>query len=149
SRARDHRLRRAWRPRMKPPRQPHCVDDPRFPVRPDNRPALPRIGYRIGTYSDIRASLLRALDLEPNLVEWTYRGADDPGIALLEGAAIVGDILTFYQDLYANEAFVRTAAWRKSIADLVRLTGYRLAPGVGGRAAFTFEVQGDQPVTIP
>ena len=74
--------------------------------------------------------------------------ADDPGIALLEGAAILGDILTFYQEHYANEAYLRTAAWRESVAELVRLTGYRLAPGIGGRATLAFEARGKAPVTI-
>ena len=33
-----------------------------------------------------------------------------PASRLLEGAAILGDILTFYQEHYANEAYLRTAA---------------------------------------
>ena len=48
---------------------------------------------------------------------WTHRDADDPGIALMEGAAILGDILTFYQEHYANEAYLRTAAWRERLSD--------------------------------
>ena len=80
-----------------------------FPERPKNRPALPRIGYRIGTYSDFREHLIRRLNASTELSSWTHREPDDPGIALLEGAAVLGDVLTFYQELYANEAFLRTA----------------------------------------
>lgn len=119
-----------------------------FPRRANNRPGLPRIAYRIGRYADFREAMLRAIDAAPELQGWTHREADDPGIALLEGAAIVGDILSFYQEHYANEAYLRTAAWRESIAELVRLTGYRLAPGIGGRATLAFEVRGTSPVTI-
>lgn len=126
-----------------------CVEPLRFPDRPRNRPGLSRIGYRIGTYADFREALLRSLHRDPVLSGWTHRGPDDPGIALLEGASILGDILTFYQELYANEAFLRTARWRESIADLVRLLGYRLAPGLGGRGVFAFGVSGNTPVTIP
>ncbi len=115
----------------------------------NNRAGLSRIHYRLGSYADIRAALLRELDTKTGLAQWTYRGADDPGIALLEGASILGDILTFYQELYANEAFLRTAQWRESVAELVRLLGYRLSPGLGGRATFAFEVKGDEPVDIP
>lgn len=118
-----------------------------FPRRIDNRPALPRIAYRIGRYADFREAMIRALDAAQELAAWTHRGADDPGIALLEGAAIIGDILSFYQEHYANEAYLRTAAWRESIAELVRLTGYRLAPGIGGRATLAFEVRGG-PLTL-
>lgn len=126
-----------------------CVEPLRFPKKLKNRPGLSHFDYRIGTYAGIRDALLRNLDKTADLSQWTYRGADDPGIALLEGASILGDILTFYQDLYANEAYLRTAQWRESIGDLVRLLGYRLSPGLGGRALFAFEVKGDQPIAIP
>ena len=85
----------------------------------------------------------------PNLQNWTHRAPDDPAIALLEGASILGDILTFYQETYANEAFLRTAQWRESISDLVRLLGYRLSPAVGGNATFAFEIKKDESVVIP
>src|SRR5215471_10755932 len=130
-----------------------CCPDPRCArdqqVSEDNRPGLPHINYRIGAYPDIRTALLHHLNRTASLAAWTHRGADDPGIALLEGAAVLGDILTFYQELYANEAFLGTAQWRDSISDLVRLLGYRLSPGLGGRATFAFEVKGDKPVIIP
>lgn len=115
----------------------------------DNRPALPRFNYRIGTYGSIREYLLHGVNNAPNLRGWTHREPDDPAIALLEGAAILGDILTFYQEIYANEAFLRTAQWRESISDLVRLLGYRLSPALGGSATFAFELKKDEPVTIP
>jgi len=126
-----------------------CLEPLIFPKRPSNRPGLSRVSYRIGTYSDIREFLLRNLNKDVTLAPWTHRGSDDPGLALLEGASILGDILTFYQELYANEAYLRTAQSRESIADLVRLLGYRLSPGLGGRGAFAFEISGDASVVIP
>ena len=126
-----------------------CVETLLFPKKIENRPGLSTIDYRIGTYSDFREALLRRLNSDPNLSSWTHRQADDPGIALLEGASIIGDILTFYQELYANEAYLRSAKWRESISDLVRLLGYRLSPGLGGKATFAFEVKGDKPVVVP
>ncbi len=121
----------------------------RFPVTITNRPALSKIAYRIGSYGDFRAALLHALDKSSALATWTYRGADDPGIALLEGASILGDILTLYQEVHANEAFLRTAAMRESVSDLVRLLGYRLSAGLGGNGLFAFETRGDEPITVP
>lgn len=119
-----------------------------FPRRAANRPGLPRIAYRIGRYPDFVEAMRRRIDAAPELAAWTYRGADDPAIALLEGSAILADILSFYQEHYANEAYLRTAAWRESVAELVRLTGYRLAPGLGGRATLAFEARGVAPVVI-
>lgn len=134
---------------MKPDCRNDCVEPLLFPKKPNNRPGLSHIGYRIGTYSDFREALLRNLNKDSILAAWTHREPDDPGIALLEGASILGDILTFYQELYTNEAYLRTAQWRESIADLIRLLGYRLSPGVGGRATFAFEVKGEKSVVIP
>lgn len=124
-----------------------CSPNDRVSV--DNRPALPHFNYRIGTYGSIREWLFDRLNQTPTLLNWTHRAPDDPAVALVEGAAILGDILTFYQDTYANEAYLRTARWREDIAELVRLLGYRLSPAVGGSATFAFEIKKDEPVAIP
>ncbi len=130
-----------------------CPNDCRtplvFPLPIHNRPGLSRIGYRIGTYTKFREVLLHYLDQSPELAPWTYRGSDDPGIALVEAASVVGDILTFYQDLYANEVYLPTATLSQSVAGLVRLVGYRLSPGVGGNATFAFQITGSTPIAVP
>jgi hypothetical protein len=126
----------------------NCPRPEVFPRSIDNRPGLSRIGFRIGTYADFREALFNALDRSPLLLPWTHRQPDDPGIALLEGVAILGDILTFYQELYANEAWLRTATWPESVTGLVRLLGYRPAPGIGGEASAAFEFKGATPVTV-
>ena len=61
-----------------------CKAPPVFPRPIANRPGLPRVAYRIGTYSDFRAELFSRLDRDPVLEPWSYRGADDPGIALID-----------------------------------------------------------------
>ncbi|MFT3692979.1 MAG: hypothetical protein QM831_07550 [Kofleriaceae bacterium] len=134
---------------MKPPQTPECSPAQTFPEVITNRPGLDRIRYRVGDYAGIRRWLFEQLDKSQKLAAWTYRGADDPGIALYEGAALVLDSLTFYQEAYANEAFLRTATWRESVAELVRLLGYRLMPGIGGVGTFAFELDADKPITIP
>ncbi len=126
-----------------------CRKPPVFPRTIFNRPGLKRIDYRIGSYAEMREHMFDLLDKEPMLAAWTHRAPDDPGIALIESAAIVGDILTFYQRLYANELYLRTAEWRESVAELVRLLGYRLAPGLGGEATFALAVKGGAAVTVP
>ena len=102
----------------------HDCDRPAaFPAVLFNRPGLRKIGYRIGGYAEMRDHMLARLDAHPLLAAFTHRGADDPGIALLEGAAVVGDILTLYQDVYANELYLRTARGRESIAAPTRSRG--------------------------
>ncbi len=134
---------------MNPPCTNNCSTPQVFPRTINNRPGLSRIAFRIGTYSDFRQALLSELDRTQLLLPWTHRQPDDPGIALLEGVAILGDILTFYQELYANEAWLRTATWPESVTALVRLMGYRPAPGIGGESAAAFEFKGATAVTVP
>lgn len=126
-----------------------CTRPDRFPKTIENRPGLTTLDTRIGSYADLRRHMLRRVDEHPALAAWTHRLPDDPGIALIEAAAEVGDILSFYQDLYANEAYLGTAKWRDSVGLLVRLLGYRLAPGTGGRARLAFTAKGERPVTVP
>ncbi len=114
----------------------NCDEEFRFSMKIYNRPGLDQISYRIGRYSDFRKYVLNGLYRSKELTGWTHHSPDDPAFALLEGACILSDILTFYQQLYANEAYLRTAKEKESISDLVILTGYQLSPGLGGSATF-------------
>src|SRR5258707_13797059 len=80
----------------------------------------------------------------------TTRESDDPAIALLDAWAILGDVLTFYQERIANEGYLRTATERRSVLELARLVGYQLRPGVAASVflAFTMD-KSAAPVTIP
>jgi hypothetical protein len=81
----------------------------------------------------------------------TTRNANDPSIALLDGWATVGDILTFYQERIANEGYLRTATERRSVLELARLVGYKLRPGVSATAylAYLLDEKATEPVEIP
>ena len=48
---------------------------------------------------------------------------------MLEWWAYLADVLTFYNERYANESYLRTATQPGSIANLVALLGYQPAPG--------------------
>jgi predicted phage baseplate assembly protein len=117
----------------------------------DNRPRLSSLRYRVGVYATFFESMLARLGSRavPGLSGLTSRALDDPSIALLDGWAIVADVLTFYQERIANEGFLRTAAERRSVIALARLVGYALRPGVAATAylAYTLEKTGD--VVIP
>lgn len=109
----------------------------------DNRPGLEAIAYRVGTHSQFKQSLLAHLsDAKlPQLQGLKTREEDDFAIALLDAWATVADVLTFYQERIANEAYLRTARERVSLLYLARLIGYELRPGVAANTylAFTLE----------
>ncbi len=108
------------------------------PLEVENRPALSAIAYRIGTYASFRESMLEEIVRTPELAPLTTRRDDDYTITILDLWAAVADVLTFYQERYANEAFLRTAIRRESIARLARLIDYRLRPGVAALAWLAF-----------
>jgi hypothetical protein len=85
----------------------------------------------------------------PELARLTTRESDDYAITMIELWAAVADVLTFYQERYFNEAFLRTARFRDSVARLAALLDYRLKPGVAARASIVFRVDPDTRVTIP
>ena len=73
--------------------------------------------------------MLEAIAPTPELATLTTRATTTTRSPSLELWAAVADVLTFYQERYANEAFLRTATRRESVAALARLLDYRLAPG--------------------
>src|SRR4051794_8367005 len=105
---------------------------PETPQPITNRPALAEIAYRVGTYSAFRASMLAALSDPANLALGPLRTRDDSDftIALLDAWSVTADILSFYNERIANEAYLRTAVDRRSVFELARLVGYRPSPGV-------------------
>src|SRR6185295_1518455 len=76
---------------------------------------------------------------------------------LCDSFAVLADVLTFYQERIANEAFLGTATERRSVLMLARLIGYQLNPGVAASTALAFTLESApgmpslaaQPVTIP
>ncbi len=110
------------------------------PVRVYNRPGLNAISYRTGNYTQFRESLLARLSASGlwALRQLTTRDNDDFTIALLNAWAVVSDVLTFYQERIANEAYLGTATEQLSITELARLIGYELRPGVAASTYLAF-----------
>ena len=105
-----------------------------------NRPALSALAYRTGSYSTFLGSMLAALSDPdwPALSALRTRDSSDFTIALLDAWAISLDIITFYQERLANEAFLRTAVDQRSVFELARLLGYVPSPGVAASSVLAF-----------
>jgi hypothetical protein len=84
--------------------------------------------YTNRDFSSLVESLLEVAALK--VPEWTDRSENDLGRLMLELFAYVGDVVFYYQDRVANEAFLETAVERRSVIDLLALIGYTLStPG--------------------
>lgn len=101
----------------------------------DNRQV---IDYLARDYDGFRRALL---DLIPaKLPEWTDRSEANFGVVLVELFAYLADILSYYQDRLANEAFLPTAQERRSVIEHLRLIGYEMAPAAAATARLSLVV---------
>jgi hypothetical protein len=132
-----------------------CAVEP-AELPPENRPGLPALQYRLGTWSTFLARMLTQVPKQTvtdgtatftPLETLNRRAADDPAVALLDAYAVVCDVLTFYQERIANEGFLRTATERRSVLELARAIGYELGPGVAASTYLAFTV--DPTPTAP
>lgn len=149
------------------------------PLPEINRPGLPALNCRAGTYATFLESMLarisglyldvpvspgssqlrrifplNGLVLNGNVLQRTGAGLStrelsDPSIALLDAFATMGDVLTFYQERIANEGYLRTATELRSVLELAKLVGYRLRPGVSASVYLAFTVYDGFNGTIP
>ena len=120
------------------------------PLGVTNPPGQPRIAYRVGTHGSFKESLEARLSGQTALRALTTRQDDDPTIALLDAWATVLDVLTFYQERIANEAYLRTATELQSILELAHEIGYELGPGAaaGTDLVFTLETAPGAPESV-
>jgi hypothetical protein len=135
------------------------------PERITNRPGLSAIAYRAGTYATFFETMVARLSnlyldvpsppgsatlarIRP-LSRLTTRESDDASIALLDAWAVMADILTFYQERFANEGYLPTALERRSVVELAKLIGYRARAGVAASVNLAFTVADDFNGIIP
>lgn len=129
-----------------------CGATARTPLPLANRPGLAALSYRVGSHADFRATMQAGLSdaALPALAGLRTRELDDPAMALLDTWAVGADVLSFYTERIANEAYLRTATERRSVLELARLVDYRLRPGVAASVYLAYTVEKDSPpVTIP
>lgn len=131
---------------------PSIIAHDREPVTASNLPFQPRIAYRADDYSSLRAKLLQ--HLQEQFPRWNGRlsenqGRQDLAVVFVEAFAYLCDILGFYQDCRANEAFLRTARLADSLTELCALIDYRPAPGAAASTLQAFTLKDGQTGTIP
>ena len=116
-----------------------------------NPPGLATIAYRVDDFAGFRHALLEPLPGEQALLGW-HPAPADLGLQVLEWWAYLGDILTFYNERFANESYLRTAELPESVTDLVALLGFVPRPAiaaVGKVAAIRSRSRPHEPVVVP
>ena len=135
---------------------PQSVPPPAAPILPTNPPGLSSVAYRIGAFATFRRAMLSDVALRdllgetPNpFIHWREGADSDYQTALIELWAYLGDILTFYQERIANEAYLPTATQRDSLLRLAELIHYRPAPGAAAAGLAAFTVEKGKTLDIP
>ena len=114
-----------------------------------NDPYLSLINYRIGSYSTFKYSMIEAIKKDIVFKDrWTDYSQSNDGIVLVEMWAYLLDILSYYQERIANEAFIRTAQLRESVIRQCKLIDYKLSPGVSATTFVQFIAEKDRSGTI-
>lgn len=117
----------------------------------DNRPGLDVLRYRVGTHASFFQTMKDHLSSAryPGLENLLTRESRDFSLALLDAWAVIGDVLTFYQERIANEGYLRTCTEKQSIVELARLVDYRLQPGVAASVYAAYVLEQDAVTMIP
>lgn len=104
-----------------------------------NLPGRDLIVYRVGNYTTFRRALLLPLKdsdgkiQEYEISNWHPTAQGDLGLQMMEWWAYLADILTFYNERIATQAYLRTADLPESVQRLIRILGYRPRPGIGAQ----------------
>src|SRR5258708_6697103 len=109
----------------------------------DNRQV---IDYLARDYASFRKALINLIPAK--LPEWTDRSEADFGIVLIELFAYMADILSYYQDRIANEAFLKTAQERRSVIEHLNLIGYELQGAAPASARLSIIVSNDRNTVV-
>jgi len=115
-------------------------------IIPAGLESLPR---QIATFHEFRTAMLSSIGEQPALADWRARSSDDLGIMLLEMWAYVCDSISFYDEVIANESYLRTARLRPSLRKLVGLLGYIPRPASAATVDLAVFADGRQPITLP
>jgi hypothetical protein len=112
------------------------------PIIEANSPRLATIRYRPARFTDVKASMVRALSdaRRPGLQMLGARDDRDHTIALLDAFAALADSVGFYVERSAREAWLRTAEEPLSIRMLARQVGYEPRPAIAAEAQLAFEL---------
>lgn len=105
------------------------------------------IDYTGRDYYSLRDDIIARI--QARIADWTASDPADFGVAIAEAFAYVGDVISYYIDRIANEAFITTATQRDSLLALSNMYGY--TPSGYRQASLTLQFSNAdvRGVTVP
>jgi len=108
--------------------------------------AITKIDYTSKDFDSIRSSLIDYC--RAKFPQWSDFFDSNNAVAILEMFAYVGDILCYYMDLYANEAFIDRAQIRKNLVSLSKLIGYSVVNAKAATVTLRFTLKQTNPYNV-
>jgi hypothetical protein len=108
--------------------------------------ANPPIDYTSKDYAAFRQDMIDSI--ATRLPAWTSRSPNDIGIVLIELFAYQADILSFYGDRIASEAFLDTATQRQSVLNIASMLNYQPAGNIASTTTLTFTIAATAASTL-
>jgi uncharacterized phage protein gp47/JayE len=104
------------------------------------------IDYTSRDYTGIAQSLI--IYAQQAMPDWNMSSEGDFGVMLLELFAYMGDIMSYYIDRVAQEAYINTATQRLSLLNIAGLLGYVPHNGSPSSGTVTFTTSATSPAVI-
>lgn len=108
---------------------------------------VPQVDYTSRDYASIREDLINLIPLYAP--QWVSRDPADFGIILIELFSYMGDLLNYYIDRSANEAFLTTASQRDSVLKIAQVLGYTPTDSIPATVTLTFSNSTADPIVVP
>jgi len=108
--------------------------------------AAPVIDYTSRDYLSVLTDLTNRIPLY--LPEWTSQSPNDFGMVLLQMFAYTCDLLGYYLDRLAGEAFIQTATQASSIINLAAMLDYQPTLSAGADVTLQISVSTTLPSTL-
>ena len=105
-----------------------CLPEPKICAPEDDE--LVEVDTTARDFNSLREALLDFARLRHP--EWRESIEADASVMFMEVLAALGDELSYIQDRYSREAYLRTASQRRSLSRLVRLVDYEIHDGRSG-----------------
>lgn len=110
------------------------------------------VDYTSRDYYSLREQVIKRIQDRVNTPdgnEWTASDPSDFGVAIAEAFAYVGDMLSYYIDRTANEAFISTATQRDTILAIANSYGYTPSGYKQASVTLTFYNSDSASLVVP
>ena len=105
------------------------------------------VDYTGRDYYSLREQLITRI--QTRIPDWTASDPADFGVALVEAFAYMGDLIAYYIDRTANEAFINTAIQRNTLLNIAQTYGYIPAGYRQSSVEVTFTNTSASDITLP